>query len=141
MTEISVRFLDQGLHRVLFDAMPMPVFVVDEDVTLLEYNAAACRFLAQDKELLSRRRAGDVLHCLHAVRAPGGCGRAKACADCLVRKAVRSALNKFPITRACTRMERVVGGRPSIVDLRITARAFAYESHKLVLLILEGLND
>ena len=32
MDRIAVQFLDQGFHRMLFDAMPMPVFVVDEDV-------------------------------------------------------------------------------------------------------------
>jgi hypothetical protein len=108
---------------------------------LLEYNAAAARFLAQDKQLVLGRRGGDVLHCLHAVREARGCGHAPACADCIVRKAVRSALKDFPITRACTQLERVVGGCPSIVDLRITARAFSFESHTLVLLMLEGLND
>ena len=141
MTEIAVKFLDQGLHRVLFDAMPMPVFVVDEDVTVLEYNPAAAQFLGQEKQMVLRRRGGDVLHCLHALEVPGGCGRAPACAACIVRKAVRSAMSDFPLTRACTRLERVIEDRPSLVDLRVTARAFSYEGHPLVLLVLEGLND
>jgi hypothetical protein len=38
-------------------------------------------------------------------------------------------------------LERVIDGRPSLVDLRVTARAFSYEGHTLVLLFLEGLND
>ena len=141
MTAIAVQFLDQGLHRVLFDAMPMPVFVVDEDVTLLEYNAAAARLLGDDKQAVLRRRGGDVLHCLHALEAPGGCGRASACADCVVRQSVRSAVGGHPITRAWTSLETVVRGHCRSVDLRITARAFTYEAQKLVLLILEGLNE
>jgi len=32
MRQLAIQFLDQGFHRVLFDAMPMPVFVVDKDV-------------------------------------------------------------------------------------------------------------
>ena len=43
MNRLAVQFLDQGLHRVLFDAMPLPVFVVDKDVNVLECNAAAAR--------------------------------------------------------------------------------------------------
>src|SRR3974377_292646 len=58
MTEIAVQFLDESLHRVLFDAMPMPVFVVDADITLLEYNAAAARCLAKtNNECCSGARA------------------------------------------------------------------------------------
>ena len=52
MSRVPVQFLDQGFHRVLFDAMPMPVFVVDEDVCILEYNAAAARLLGKDKKLV-----------------------------------------------------------------------------------------
>jgi PAS domain-containing protein len=141
MTEIAVQFLDQGLHRVLFDAMPMPVFVVDEDVSLLEYNAAAARLLGDDKQPVLHRRGGDVLHCLQALEAPGGCGRASACADCVVRQAVQSALSGHPITRAWTSLETSIQGRCRVVDLRVTARSFTYGRQTMVLLILEGLND
>ena len=64
MGRLDVQFLDEGLHRVLFDAMPLPVFVVDEDVNILEYNAAAARLLDQNMLPGEHRRGGDVLRCL-----------------------------------------------------------------------------
>ena len=60
MSRLAVQFLDQGLHRVLFDAMPLPVFVVDHDVNVLECNAAlrpGCSSPADQPA--QRRKAGD----------------------------------------------------------------------------------
>ena len=66
MSRLDVQFLDQGLHRVMFDAMPMPVFLVDKDVTILDYNAAAAKLLGDKKERILPKPTGDILHCIHA---------------------------------------------------------------------------
>src|SRR5512144_1585629 len=110
-TSLAVQFLDQGLHRVLFDAMPMPVFVVDRDVSILEYNAAAAELLGWDKQTILGRRDGDVLHCVHASEAPGGCGQAPACADCVIRTSVRAASKGQTVTRRPVRLELENKGR------------------------------
>jgi hypothetical protein len=31
-----------------------------------------------DKQTVIKRRGGEVLHCVHAMKTPGGCGRAPA---------------------------------------------------------------
>ena len=72
MRQLAVQFLDQGFHRLLFDAMPMPVFVVDKDVCIFDYNAAAARLLGKDKKLVIRRRGGEVLNCVHSMESPEG---------------------------------------------------------------------
>ena len=72
MNRVAVQFLDQGFHRMLFDAMPMPVFVVDEDVRILECNAAATRLFGPDKQAVLKRRGGEVLHCVNAAEGAGG---------------------------------------------------------------------
>ena len=126
---------------MLFDAMPMPVFVVDEDVRILECNAAAARLFGPDKQTVVKRRGGEVLHCVHAAKTPGGCGRAPACPDCPVRKAVQAASRGRRVTRQEARMELVAGGKTTKVDLQISCSAFTYERSKFILLVLEGLND
>jgi len=141
MNRVAVQFLDQGFHRMLFDAMPMPVFVVDKDVRILECNAAAARLFGPDKQTVVKRRGGEVLHCVHAVEVPEGCGRAPACPDCPVRKAVQAASRGRRVTRQKARMELVAGGRTTRVDLRISCSSFTYERSKFILLVLEGLND
>jgi PAS domain-containing protein len=141
MSGLAIQFLDQGFHRVLFDAMPMPLFVVDEDVSVLEYNSAAAQLLGHDKGTILRRRSGAVLHCLHSMEVPDGCGRAPACADCVVRQSVREASRGHRVTREWARLELLVEGRPTDVNVRVSCQPLNYEGHSFVLLILDGLND
>ncbi len=125
---------------MLFDAMPMPVFVVDEDVRILECNAAAVRLFGPDKQVIIKRRGGEVLHCVHAMEVPEGCGRAPACPDCPVRKAVQAASRGQRVTRQKARMELSAKGKSTRVDFQISCNPFNYEQSKFILLVLEGLN-
>ncbi len=141
MQTVAVQFLDQGLHRVLFNAMPMPVFVVDSDVSILEYNTAAAGLLGQNKKAVLLKRGGEILHCLHATETPGGCGHSSVCCDCVIRNAVNSAFDGHSVTRKPAKMELVAKGKRSKIDLRVTTQPVKYDGQSFVLLILEGLND
>ncbi len=140
MGRLDVQFLDEGLHRVLFDAMPLPVFVVDRRVNILEYNAAAARLLVEGWQTRKRRRGGDVLQCLHATESPGGCGCSPACSSCGLREAVKAAFRGRPVTRRWAAMELNQQGKPARVKLRVSCQPFTYHKSSLVLLVLEGLN-
>jgi PAS domain-containing protein len=99
-----------GLLRSVFDALPSLAFVVDPDMRIQEYNAAAGRLLAGDRSLVLRRRAGDVLHCLHSREAPAGCGGAPACRDCVIRKSAGESFQGRRVVRRRVRMELIEGG-------------------------------
>jgi PAS domain-containing protein len=139
MNRVAVQFLDQGFHRMLFNAMPMPVFVVDEDVRILECNAATVRLFGPDKQAIIKRRGGEILHCVHAKEVPEGCGRAPACPDCPVRNAVQAATQGRPVTRQKAQMKLVAGGKTTRMNLQISCSPFMYEQSKFILLVLEGL--
>lgn len=141
MSRLAVQFLDQGLHRVLFDAMPLPAFVVDEDVNVLECNKAAVRLFKGGRAADGPHKAGDVLHCLHTTESPKGCGGASACSDCGLRETVRAASRGESVLRQCAEMELIRGGRATRVNLRVSCQPFTYNRSALILLILEGLND
>lgn len=141
MSRLAVQFLDQGLHRVLFDAMPMPVFVVDKDVNVLECNVAATRLFEPGKQAPKPQSAGDILHCLHTTESPKGCGGASACSDCGLREAVRTASKGRAVRRQWAEMELMEKGKPTKVNLRVSCQPFTYDRSAFVLLVLEGLND
>jgi PAS domain-containing protein len=141
MNRLAIQFLDEGFHRVLFDAMPIPVFVVDSDVSILEYNAAAAQLLGSEKQTVIRRRGGEVLRCLHATEVPEGCGRSPACSDCVVRESVQAAARGERVTRKLAKMELVTGRKTTKVNLRVSCQSFTYQQRTFILLILEGLND
>jgi PAS domain-containing protein len=141
MTRLAVQFLDQGLHRAMFDAMPMPVFLVDADASILEYNAAAGQFLGPKKQTFLRRRFGDVLRCLHATESPDGCGSSPSCPKCVVRTSVQAASRGQRVVRRRATLERLIDHKRTTVSLRVGCHPFTYEGHAFNLLVVEGLND
>ena len=126
---------------MLFDAMPMPVFVVDKDVCIFDYNTAAARLLGKNKKLVIRRRGGDMLNCVHSMEGLKGCGSAPACRDCVVLKSVRTAARGRRVTRQWAPMELLHKGRTARVKLRVSCQPFTYGRSSFILLVLEGLND
>lgn len=141
MQRLAVEFLDQAFHRVLFNAMPMPVFVVDKDVTILDYNAAAADWVGTKPGTVLRKRGGEALHCLNALKDARGCGFSEVCPDCVLRNAVKSAAKGRAVTRKWASMEFQLKGKPVRKDLRVTCKPVEFARQAYVLLVLEGLND
>ena len=141
MRTLAVQFLEEGLHRVLFDAMPMPVFVVNKDVSILECNRAATKLIGLSKRQIVRRCCGEVMHCVHAAETPGGCGRSAACLDCVVRNSVKAAFRGKSVSRQRSHMEFATGRKTTRVDLRVTCQPITYRNHPFALVVMEGMGD
>lgn len=133
-----MQFLGESFHRVLFDSMPMPVFVVDRDISILDYNSAAARIIDKERSNVLGKRGGDVLHCLHA--AAKGCGNSALCKNCVVRQSVRAAFNGQHIDRQWARMP-LFDKKNGLLNLRVTCHPFKYQRHSFALLLLEGLEE
>ena len=48
--------LKDDFHKTVLDAIPSPVFVVQQEVRIVDFNAAASKMLAGDRQLIIRRR-------------------------------------------------------------------------------------
>jgi len=130
---------NEALLRQLLDAMPSYVFLVDRDVTILDYNAAAGAFLGAGPPRILRHRAGAVFHCLHSRDVTAGCGRGPFCKSCLVRGAVNEAFDGKKCVRRHVRMELSAGRAVKKLDILLTASPFNYQGHERVVLILEDI--
>jgi PAS domain-containing protein len=135
--EAESRFL-----RVVLDALPTAVFVVDADVRLVDANQAG-------RELLGNvpaghpptHRAGELLHCLHATETAAGCGHAPACRECVIRGAVGEAVSGRRSVRRRTRMTVMRNREAQEVFFLITTAPFRYAGQDLVLLVLEDISE
>ena len=123
------------------DAIPDPVFVVDGDLRIVAYNAAAENLLGDNPELALRRRGGDVLHCVQAAAAPHGCGTGPACSDCIIRNSVAAAYKGTKHTRRAHKMELLRGTDATEVHLLVTAAPLQFRGEPLVLLVLEDVSE
>ncbi|HVM48668.1 MAG TPA: PAS domain-containing protein [Candidatus Acidoferrum sp.] len=130
---------NEALLRQLLDAIPSCVFLVDRDVSVLDYNAAAGQFLGAGPKSILGRRPGEVFHCLHSRDVPEGCGHGPCCRSCRVRGAVAEAFTGRKIVRRHVRMDLRSGRAVKHLDVLVTASPFEYQGHERVVLILEEL--
>ncbi|HWW00950.1 MAG TPA: PAS domain-containing protein [Candidatus Acidoferrum sp.] len=131
----------EPLLRQLLDAIPSFVFLLDEDLRVLDYNAAAGELTSETRERVLLERSGDVLHCIHSTDSPEGCGRGDFCKTCLIRKSVGRALAQNVCVRTRTRMELQTNAGLRPLSIVLTASPFSYENRRLVLLVLEDISE
>ncbi len=129
-----------GSTRALLDAIPGFAFLMDDDVNVLDLNAAAGSILRGDRSRILRRRGGDILHCVHSHDAPGGCGRGPFCKRCVLRRSVTRAVTGCRCVRKRVRMQ-LEGARRKPRELYILVSAAPVRLHgrKRALVILEDI--
>jgi hypothetical protein len=127
--------------RTVFDALPSMVFVVDQDVRIEEYNAAAAEFLSGRRDAVLKRRTGDVLHCIHSTDVPEGCGRSTLCSDCIIRNSVAEAFKGESLVRRRAKLNVLRNGMISEIYALITASPFQFNNRQLVLLVFEDISE
>lgn len=133
---------ESALLRAVFDALPSLVFVVDQDVRIQEYNAAAAELLMAGRDAVLRRRAGDILHCIHSDETPEGCGHSSSCKDCIIRNSVNLAFAGKRVVRRRAKIEllRSNGSRREMYGL-VTVSLFSFEKKDNALLVIEDISE
>ena len=127
--------------RTVFDVIPSLIFVVDDDVRIQEYNAAAAELLLDKRETIIKRRGGEVLKCLHSIEVPEGCGRAPFCKNCVIRNSVTEAFHGNRVVRRRTKIEIIRDGNTLEIYTLITASPFRFKETPLVLLVIEDISE
>ena len=131
----------QDFFKAILNAIPSPVFVVDSDVRIIEFNEAAAPLLVQNPGVALRLRGGEAMHCLHSSDVPEGCGRAPFCSDCVIRNSVSQSFSGRKISRRATKMELVRGPSIREIYVLVTTSPFNYADQTHALLILEDVSE
>lgn len=131
---------DEFLRAVL-DANPSLMFVLDEDVRILEFNRAASQFLSAGREQVLRQRGGEALHCLHSTETPEGCGHAPHCQTCVVRNSVKESFRGQSVVRRKAKMELLSGGKARDLYVLVTTSPFRFGRQPLALLVIEDITE
>jgi len=128
-------------YQGILDAMPIPIFVVDDDVRFLDFNRTAAKLIQADRANVLQKRGGEVLHCLNAKKSAGGCGHAQQCADCVIRKSVGSAIAGHDVHQHKTHMELQTPAGNAEVDMLVSTTPFTLAGQPGALLILEDITE
>lgn len=123
--------------RAIFEAIPIPAFIVNEDVQILDLNEAAEKFCGQTFNMVFRRRGGEVLGCLHSLEKADGCGQAEACHGCVIRNSVKYSLGGNRVNHRLVRLQQSHGLEVKEIEVLVTASALDHQDEPAALLILE----
>ncbi|MCI5132794.1 MAG: PAS domain-containing protein [Candidatus Electrothrix sp. EH2] len=132
---------EKYMLREVFDALPSMVFVVDQDVRIQEYNAAAEELMRSGRDTILQQRAGEILHCIHSERTSKGCGRSHKCSDCIIRNSVTQALQGKRVVRRRTRMEIMQNDHKLEVYALVTVSPFSFRGSPHALLVIEAISE
>jgi hypothetical protein len=131
-----------NLFQAIFNAMPLPLFRVTREVEILDLNRAAQKIFHAAPSLALKKRGGDLMHCINALGAPGGCGHAKACVDCLIRNSVRQVFETGrEISRRRSTAQVVEDDKGVVLDLLITVSPLHFGGEMSALLCLEDISE
>lgn len=131
----------RDLYRHVLDAMPTPIFLVDDDLFVLDYNAAAQQLLIAPARTTPGQRGGHVLSCLNAVNRTEGCGRTPHCNKCGLRKALNAARNGDRQVHTRTTLRLVRDGEPQDRVFRISVAAMPTHTEARWLLVMDDHTD
>ena len=130
---------DAAYYRTILDTLPVPIFIVDNDIRVHDLNIAASQLFGVHKREIYKMRGGDALHCLNSSSAPEGCGRSAHCEDCVIRNSVTSSLSGTAVSRKRMKFQISCLEAKTDLDLLITANRLPGSS--LVLLVLEDVTE
>lgn len=125
--------------RHALDAIPAIVLVTDEDVRILYRNKAGRDLLKGER--IYRKRAGDIMHCLHSGDSPGGCGTGPHCADCVLRNSVNTAFSGKAVRREPTDITLLAGEKQTLIRALVSASPFSFEGNLYSLLVIENISE
>lgn len=132
---------ENALLRSVLNAIPSPLFIVEEDVRVMGLNTAAFRLQHGGMSDVVGRRCGDVLRCIHSLETPEGCGRSSHCADCVIRNGVKAALKGESTHRQRFRMELAEATGDIPLYILVTAAPLDAEPPGRVLLMIEDISS
>ncbi len=131
---------NEDLFRTALQAFPSPVLIVDEDVAVVDCNAAASGLAAGGGNVL-KDRVGEILHCINVDKEKGGCGMHPACKHCMVRNSVGKAFAGGIVTKQKAKVKIVSGKDSKEMVFLVTAAPLEHMGRKLVMLVLDDISE
>jgi PAS domain-containing protein len=128
-------------YRTILNAIPSPVFIVDDDVRIADLNVVASAMSGRETGDVLHHRGGEVLHCLHSTEVAEGCGKAPFCKQCVIRNAVKKCLEGHAVSRARMKMDFLPDSGQKSMELLITASPMPGGSEGRALLIIEDITE
>lgn len=131
----------ESATRVLLDALPFAVFIVDRDGRILDANRAAIEMVGASETVLMRPLCGDLLRCIHAGETDACCGTTRFCPSCAIRQSLDRATNAEPTTRRLAHMFRRISEQIQETWFYVSVAPITLAGQSLFVLVLEDITE
>ena len=145
---VSRKKIEDALDRkqknleAIFDAAPVGMLLVDENMMITRVNDAIRQMLHRDYPQIINRHIGDALACVNSARREKGCGHSPACSDCSLRKAIRVVLDSGKSVRNVLKRSTLkIDLKDTDFWLRVSAEPVVIDGHKHVVLAIEDFTE
>ncbi len=128
-------------YRTIVEAIPLPVFLVDDQLHVFRLNQAANDLSWLDPAAILQKQGNEVLHCLRVPDSIDGCGRGVSCADCVIRKSTLECIARRSVRRQSLKFEANISGTRREMQVTVTVAPIPSEGGNVVLMILEDMNE
>lgn len=127
------------LTRMLLNAVPTPVLVINSDWQVVYANAAVLKMLAPSSHTVHGLREGEEFHCIHGRSGRGAIPVSPTCRVCGVAQVVAAALDGQGRVSDC-RLTCDLSGEAASLDLRAWATPLAIGGEILSILVLADIS-
>lgn len=130
------------LQQLIFDSIPYPALVVDNDVRIQTCNTAALSLTgAHARNDLLTMRGGEAFNCLHATESAEGCGHGDTCHHCVLRKSVCEVFSEKKIIKRQHKLELIHDHTTRVIHALITAAPISVCERALCAIFIEDISE
>jgi len=126
-------------YEALLNAIPMPVFIVDDDLVVSHVNHAAIDIFNLNRGSVLFERWGSALQCVNCSDSPSGCGYGEDCKSCVIRNSVTDCFKGPPIIQRKTTIALKAGGTAFGCELLITVNQIMNDNRIYALFMIEDM--
>jgi len=135
------QLVDEKYLRTILDAFPIPVLIVDKNLTIHDANHASKKLLGDDISAKLMKLCGDILGCIHALSSANGCGETQYCEDCVLRQTSASVANGEFSFRRLSKMKIQSNDQVQEICFLVSGAPLQHDGRNYVILTLEDITE
>lgn len=127
----------------IFESSPVAMLAVDESIKIISVNKAAVELCGGNISNVLHHRPGDAIRCLHSFETPQGCGFAKDCPICPIRKVIEGLITGSggKIHRVEMPVTIVRNEGPQNIWLDVGAEAIFVDGKRIICIALDDITE
>ena len=128
--------------EAIFDAVPVGMLLVDENVIVKRVNDAIRQMVRAGYSQIINQRVGGALSCINSTYNEKGCGYSPACGKCLLRKTIKGVLDSQQAVHGVEFQPTLKADNKEVMPwLCLSAEPVVIDGHKHVVIAVDDITD